>query len=78
LTDLLAPGPLFQTSLMAPKCKVKTKVVPLPSERVTTVILDETLNLSSIMRRARDPPLNYRRLGESGYEAEQRHQGGVA
>src|SRR5215469_5486294 len=39
LTDLPAPGPLFHASLIAVRCEVNTKVVPLPSERVTTVIL---------------------------------------
>ena len=32
------PGPLFHSSLIALRWEVKTKVVPLPSERVTTVI----------------------------------------
>src|SRR4030095_8823849 len=39
LTDLPVPGPLFHSLLMALTCCVKTKVVPLPSERVTGVIL---------------------------------------
>src|SRR5689334_18992905 len=39
LTDLPAPGPFFHSSLIALRCEVKTKVVPLPSERLTTVIL---------------------------------------
>ena len=37
-TDLPVPGPLFHSSLIALRCCVKTKVVPLPSERVTGVI----------------------------------------
>src|SRR6478609_511007 len=35
-TDLPTPGPDFHFSLIAAKCWVKTKVVPLPSERCTT------------------------------------------
>src|SRR5215472_19162141 len=39
LTALPAPGPFFHSGLIALRCEVNTKVVPLPSERLTTVIL---------------------------------------
>src|SRR5690348_9244969 len=38
LTDLPVPGPFFHLSLIALRCCVKTKVVPLPSERFTGVM----------------------------------------
>ena len=36
--DVLAPGPLFHSWLMALRCLVNTKVVPLPSARRTKVM----------------------------------------